>query len=129
MLPDGNLLVSARNTWTVYKLDRRTGAVILATRRQAQPFPPRRTGACGSTWQATTRDSVGTNRITLFDDGFDGRAKTETQSRAIAIDLDFNRHTAKLAHSYLHPKASLSLVVDGERPDAAQRRRAGGVGV
>ena len=25
---DGNLLISARNTWTVYKVDRSTGAVL-----------------------------------------------------------------------------------------------------
>ena len=35
-LADGHLLISARNTWALYKLDRRTGAVILAPRRQAQ---------------------------------------------------------------------------------------------
>jgi hypothetical protein len=51
---------------------------------------------------------VGPNRITLFDDGFDGRAKNEKQSRAIAIDLDFERSTAKLAHAYHHPDSSLS---------------------
>ena len=38
-LPDGNLLVSARHTWAVYKLDRRTGRGHLDAGRQAQPVP------------------------------------------------------------------------------------------
>ncbi len=38
-LPDGNLLVSARHTWAVYKLDRRTGAVIWTLGGKAQPVP------------------------------------------------------------------------------------------
>ena len=28
MEPDGNLLVSARNTWTVYRVDRKSGEVL-----------------------------------------------------------------------------------------------------
>jgi hypothetical protein len=105
VLPDGNLLVSARNTWTVYKLDRDTGDVIWRLGGKHSHF--RLGHGVRFTWQHDAR-LVGTNRITLFDDGFDGRARSETQSRAIAIDLDFNRRTAKLAHEYLHPKASLS---------------------
>ena len=43
-LPDGNLLVSARHTWALYKLDRRTGQRHLDAGRQAQPVSdgPRR---------------------------------------------------------------------------------------
>ena len=36
LLADGNLLVSARNTWAVYKVSRASGEVISAARRQAQ---------------------------------------------------------------------------------------------
>lgn len=105
VLPDGNLLVSARNTWTVYKLDRHSGDVIWRLGGKHSHFHLGH--GVRFTWQHDAR-LVGSNRITLFDDGFDGRAKSETQSRAIAIDLDFARRTAKLAHEYLHPKASLS---------------------
>jgi hypothetical protein len=105
VLPDGNLLVSARNTWTVYKLDRRSGAVIwrLGGKHGHFHLGP----GVRFTWQHDAR-FVGDRRITLFDDGFDGRARSEAQSRAIAIDLDFARRTAKLAHSYSHPDSSLS---------------------
>jgi hypothetical protein len=105
VLPDGNLLVSARNTWTVYKLDRRTGQVIWRLGGKHSHF--RLGHGVRFTWQHDAR-FVAPNRITLFDDGFDGRAKSEQQSRAIAIDLDPQRGTAKLARAYHHPDASLS---------------------
>jgi hypothetical protein len=105
VLPDGNLLVSARNTWTVYKLDRHTGQVIWRLGGKHSHF--RLGHRVRFTWQHDAR-LVGSNRITLFDDGFDGRAKSEQQSRAIAIDVDFSRRTATLAHEYKHPGSSLS---------------------
>jgi hypothetical protein len=105
VLPDGNLLVSARNTWTVYKLDRRTGAVIWRLGGKRSHF--KLGHGVRFTWQHDAR-LVGNHRITLFDDGFDGRAKSEAQSRALAIDVDFTDRTATLAHAYKHPDSSLS---------------------
>jgi hypothetical protein len=105
VLPDGNLLVSARNTWAVYKLDRRTGDVIWRLGGKHGHF--RLGPGVRFTWQHDAR-FVGGGRITLFDDGFDGRAKSEARSRAIVIELDFGRRTAKLVHAYSHPGSSLS---------------------
>jgi hypothetical protein len=103
--PDGNLLVSARNTWAVYKLDRRTGDVIWRLGGKRSHF--RLGHGVRFTWQHDARQ-VGSNRITVFDDGFDGRAKTESQSRAVVIELDYARRHAKLVHSYPHPNPALS---------------------
>jgi hypothetical protein len=105
LMPDGNLLVSARNTWTVYKLHRRTGAVIWRLGGKHGHF--RLGPGVRFTWQHDAR-LVGDHRITLFDDGFDGRAKSEGQSRGIMIDLDFARRTAKLVRSDPHPNPSVS---------------------
>src|SRR5262245_47832181 len=38
--PDGDLLVSARNTWAVYKLDRRTGSVVWRLGGRRSDFRP-----------------------------------------------------------------------------------------
>ena len=67
---DGNLLVSARNTWAVYKIDRRERRGDLAARRQAQRLRdgPRARRSRGSTTRATTAATG----VTLFDNG--GRA-------------------------------------------------------
>ena len=35
---DGDFLMSARNTWAIYKIDRETGAILLAAGRQAEHF-------------------------------------------------------------------------------------------
>jgi hypothetical protein len=105
VLPDGNLLMSARNTWCVYKLDRHTGEVIWRLGGKHGHF--RLGHGVRFTWQHDARQ-LGSNRITVFDDGFDGRAKTEPQSRAIVIELDFARSHAKLVHSYPHPNPALS---------------------
>ena len=55
-LPDGNLLVSARHTWALYKLDRRTGSVIwtLGGKRSQFQIGPGRSSP-GSTTPASTQ--------------------------------------------------------------------------
>jgi hypothetical protein len=85
ILPDGNLLVSGRHTWTVYKLDRQTGAVIwrLGGKRTDFGFDP----DLLFSWQHDARIQHG-NQLTLFDNGSDGPQTTEAHSRALVLSLD-----------------------------------------
>ncbi|MBV8734607.1 MAG: arylsulfotransferase family protein, partial [Solirubrobacterales bacterium] len=109
--PDGNLLVSARCTWALYKLDRRTGSVIWRLGGKLSDFQlgP---GAQFS-WQ---HDAVQPNAstITLFDDGdalFDdgsGMSNTERESRGVVLQVDEIGRTARLAHAYRHPHPVLA---------------------
>jgi hypothetical protein len=94
---DGNLLVSARNTWAIYKIDRRTGAVMWRLGGRKSNF------AMGSgtsfAWQHDARrQSDGT--ITLFDDG--SSPKVEPQSRGLVLQLDEGSMTATLKKAYSH---------------------------
>jgi hypothetical protein len=108
--PDGNLLVSGRHTWALYKLDRRTGAVIWRLGGKRSGF---RLGAGAQfSWQHDGRwPSPG--RITVFDDGSDGPTTTERHSRGLALRVDEAARTADVARSYPHPGQPLHTVAMG----------------
>jgi Arylsulfotransferase (ASST) len=100
-LPDGNLLVSARHTWAVYKLDRRTGEVMwtLGGKRSQFQMGPGTQFA----WQhdpALVSDRV----LTVFDNGTNGPIKTEHQSRGLVLEVDDQRRTVKLRNEYTSPQ-------------------------
>ena len=107
VLPDGNLLISARCTWAVYKLDRQTGNVIWRLGGKRSDFELGEDA--GFAWQHDARQPSAST-ITLFDDGdaeFDdgsGMSSPETQSRGVVLNVDEARRTAQLARSYRHPK-------------------------
>ena len=91
-LPDGNLLVSARNTWGVYEISRSTGKVIWTLGGKDSDFKPG--PGTGFEWQHDVRmQPDGT--LTLFDDA--DSPEQESQSRAIRLTLgaepDFSEYT------------------------------------
>ena len=94
---DGNLLVSARNTWGVYKLDRKTGAVIwqLGTKSTDFQLGP---GVQFMYQHDARAHPDGT--ITLYDDG---PGNASHQSRAIRIGLSMADRRAVLLQEFLHP--------------------------
>jgi hypothetical protein len=100
---DGNLVISLRNTWGVYKIDHSSGRVIWTLGTGHSSFKMGR-----GTRTAFQHDAVvqrdGT--ITVFDDGA-GPPRKESQSRAIRIALNTKTMTASLAKQYTHnPKIS-----------------------
>ncbi|HSP73567.1 MAG TPA: arylsulfotransferase family protein, partial [Gaiellaceae bacterium] len=101
---DGNLLVSARNTWAVYKISRRTGEVIwrLGGKRSDFAMGPGTTFA----WQHDARHHGRTNLISIFDDG--AAPKVAPQSRALVIALDRARKRATLQSRFTHRPAVLA---------------------
>jgi hypothetical protein len=100
-LPDGNLLVSGRHTWALYKLDRRTGKIIwtLGGKQSQLQMGP---GAQFS-WQHDARqhsDSL----VTVFDNGTNGPVKTESQSRGLVLEVDESRRKVMVRNSYVSPQ-------------------------
>jgi arylsulfotransferase ASST len=94
---DGDLLVSARNTWAVYKISRSTGRVVWRLGGRKSDFRMGRGTVFA--WQHDAR-RVGHNRITIFDDG--AQPQVEPQSRGLVIELDARRRTARLVRKYVH---------------------------
>ena len=98
---DGNLLVSGRNTSTVYKVDRATGAIRwrLGGKKSDFKMGP---GTTFALQHDARRHPDGS--LTIFDDG----QAPGTTSRAIVLDVDEVAMTATLVRSYVHPHAKLA---------------------
>jgi hypothetical protein len=102
---DGNLLVSARHTNAVYKLDRRTGDVLWRLGGKQSSF----TMGEGTTFRLqhdARRGPDGT--ITLFDNVSEELPPRGRQSRGITIALDEERMRATLVRELEHPDGLLS---------------------
>jgi hypothetical protein len=103
VLPDGDLLVSARNTWALYKLDRRSGDVVwrLGGKRSDFDMGP----GAQFAWQHDAR-RVADGQVTLFDDGFDGVTRSHPVSRGLILGL--SGRTVGVRRSYSHPAGLLT---------------------
>jgi hypothetical protein len=97
---DGNLLISGRHTWTVYKVDRRTGQILWrlgGTRSDFKLGPGVRFA-----WQHNPLPA-GPNLIRLFDNETNGSDTVAPHSRVIWISLDTISSTATLVKAFAHP--------------------------
>jgi Arylsulfotransferase (ASST) len=96
---DGNLLVSSRNTHTIYKVNRTTGEVIwrLGGRRNGFKFGP----GVRFAWQHDARSHPG-GVITMFDNEGSPFAGG-VESRGLALNVNETAMTATLQQEYLHP--------------------------
>jgi hypothetical protein len=90
---DNNLLVSSRNTHTIYKLDRSTGAIIwrLGGKHSDFSIGPEADFA----WQHDARRQPD-GTITMFDNG-------DKVSRAISLNVDEVRRLVTLRRAFSHP--------------------------
>jgi Arylsulfotransferase (ASST) len=104
--PGATLLVSARNTWTVYGVDARSGQIAWRLGGKHSTFA---LGAGTQTaWQHDARELPG-GQITIFDNG--ASPPIHHQSRGIVVSLDAQRRTATLLAQLLHPSP---LVADSQ---------------
>jgi hypothetical protein len=101
--PDGNLLLCARNTWTVYKVDRNSGEVVwrLGGKKSDFEMGP---GTQSAFQHDARRQRDGT--ITIFDNG--AHPKVHDRSRGIMVELDEQKMSVKLVREYTSPKKRLS---------------------
>jgi hypothetical protein len=100
-LPNGNLIVSARHTWTVYEISKHTGAVLwqLGGKHSSFKLGP----GAHFEWQHDARIQPN-GTITLFDNGAGAGPQHESQSRALRLRLNVKTHRATLAKAYTnHP--------------------------
>ena len=95
---EDHLLVSARRTSAVYKIDRRTGGIVWRLNGKRSDFEMGE-GATFAFQHDARRHPDGT--ITLFDNR--GAAMGE-QSRGIRLGIDEGAMTATLRHEFTHPE-------------------------
>ncbi len=100
---DGNLLVSARNTHTLYKIDRTTGRIAWRLGGKKSDF----TMGPGTTfgWQHDARWRPG-GTISLFDN--EANPPLAKQSRGLVLRVDEAARTVSLVREYTHPGGLLS---------------------
>jgi hypothetical protein len=99
-LPDGDWLISARNTWAVYKVDRRTGSGKVLWRLGGKKSDFAMGKGTFFAFQHDARQHADGTLISLFDDG--ATPKVQSQSHALFIKLDMARKRATLARDYVH---------------------------
>jgi hypothetical protein len=94
-LPDGRILISARHTWAVYSIEKKSGKIAWELGGKHSSF------AMGSGtrffWQHDA-SLYGHGLLTVFDDG--APPQEEPQSRALLIHL--GNHQATVVHAYTH---------------------------
>ena len=99
---EDHLLISARRTCAVYKVDRKTGEVVWRLGGKNSDFKMG-AGVRTTLQHDARRNSDGT--ITIFDNGDVNRVD---QSRAIMIEVDEDKMIASLVREYTHPDRLLS---------------------
>lgn len=98
---DGDLLVSARHTWCVYKIHRPSGDVEWRLGGKRSDFEMGK--GTRFAWQHDARYHAD-GSISIFDDGAHGPPpQFETESRAILLRADATTGKASLERAYSHP--------------------------
>ena len=100
---DGDFLLSARNTWTIYKIDRETGSIRwrLGGKKSTFKLP----AAARFAWQHDARRRSD-GAITMFDN--EAFPPIRKFSRALALRLDHRAKTASVAGALTHPRKLLT---------------------
>jgi hypothetical protein len=100
---DGSLLISSRNTWTVYKLAAPSGQILwrLGGRHSSFKMGP----GTGTAWQHDPRE-LPNGSIGMFDNG--DSPKAHDQSRAIVVSPDQQTGVATLVTRLTHTPALLA---------------------
>src|SRR5829696_298684 len=99
---ENHLLISARRTSAVYKVDRKTGEVVWRLGGKNSDFKMG-AGVRTALQHDARRNSDGT--ISIFDNG---NVNQVDQSRGIVVEVDDEKMIASLVHEYTHPDRLLS---------------------
>ncbi|MFZ5643227.1 MAG: arylsulfotransferase family protein [Bacillota bacterium] len=99
--PNNTLLISMRNMWAIYNIDKETGNIIwqLGGKKSNFSFGPN----AMFSWQHDARYRPG-NKISLFDDACCANSSSppESPSHGLVLQLDYQKMTANMDRSYYH---------------------------
>ena len=103
---DGNLLVSGRHTWCVYKIDRASGQLVWRLNGKRSDFAMQ--PGAGFAWQHDARAHPD-GSISIFDDGAMGQPPApEVRSLGIVLATDSSTRVASLVQEFVHPQDLLT---------------------
>jgi Arylsulfotransferase (ASST) len=107
---DGNLLISSRYTWTLYKVNRQTGAIMWELGGKQSTFklnaaPGQVLDRAGEIFAYQhDPEAIGNDEYTVFDDESDGTVALLPYSRVVTVKLDLASKAATLAKSVKQPE-------------------------
>jgi hypothetical protein len=103
-LANGNLLVSARQTWALYEINMQTGKIAynIGGKHSSFKIGP----GANFEWQHDAQ-MLSDGSVTLFDDGA-GYFRSESQSRALHISLNYARRQVSLLHAFTNSPSLLT---------------------
>ncbi len=101
---DGNLIISGRNTWAFYKVNRSNGKVIWSLGGKASDF--RFGPGAKFAFQHDVRPRTG-GAFTLFDNE-GGPPREASQSRGLVLSVNEKSRQANLLQQYLHSPSVMS---------------------
>ncbi|HXY86415.1 MAG TPA: arylsulfotransferase family protein [Gaiellaceae bacterium] len=101
--PNGNLLVSGRNTHALYEVDRKTGKILWRMGGKKSDF--KMGPGTNFEWQHDARRQPN-GTITLFDNG--AAPPVERFTRILVLDVNTAKKRVSLVRSYHHPKKLLT---------------------
>jgi hypothetical protein len=111
---NGDLIISARNTWAAYNVNSRTGKVVwtLGGKRSSFRLGP----GVQFAFQHDVRVHASTDlTVTLFDDG-GGPPRVHSQSRALTVRLNASEKTAQLVTQEEHSPAAVAAFEGNVQP-------------
>jgi hypothetical protein len=100
---DGNIIINARNTWTTYKVDRRTGQVLWRLGGKNSSFTLG--DGVAFAWQHDP-EPVDRTTLRIFDN--EAAPAVLPTSRVIWVERNVHDHTATLLRSIVHPDGLLA---------------------
>jgi len=107
--PDGNIFISARNTWAGYQIQRGTGTILWQLGGKGSSF---KMGPGTQTyWQHDGR-ILPDGTVTFYDDA--SPPSPETQARAVRISIDLATHRARLVSAITHRNPPLLADSQGD---------------
>jgi len=106
--PSGDVLLSARSTWTLYDVDIRTGAVRWRLGGSHSSF--KQGPGTHFYWQHDAEFQAG-GEISVFDNGSD--PPKEKQSRGLLLRPNLATHTVALARQFTNPTSTLLATSQG----------------
>lgn len=102
--PNNTLLISMRNMWAIYNIDKKTGNIIwqLGGKQSDFTFSPN----ARFSWQHNARHRS-ENRISMFDDACCASSSSPPngQARGLILQLDFQNMTVDVDRTYYHDPA------------------------
>jgi hypothetical protein len=102
-LPNGNMLISARNTSALYEIDPTTGQLVWRLAGKHSNF--RIAPGAGFAWQHDAR-MLADGTISVFDD--EATPRIRPQSRALVLSVDESDHVVSVVRQLTHPSPLLA---------------------